>query len=202
MLKTVCRWNFTWMVDGESCLKQLIFENTHLEQCPLVAIFILPRPFWIYFMLITSKPLHGIQRNFTQVIDGEWCQQQSISPGLQWHPLLAIFIRFLLFFLLIFKTVWPKLTELHIIDREKTQHQPVFEPAGPPQRPLVDIFILDFDFFVLIFKTVWRISMKLHTNDRQRESPYCSWFSKTLAHSSTTWRPFLFFVGHFEICLC
>ena len=91
------RWNFTWMVDGESCLKQLIFENTHLEQCPLVAIFILPRPFWNFFMLITSKTLHGIQRNFTQVIDGEWCQQQSISPRLQWHPLLAIFIRFLLF---------------------------------------------------------------------------------------------------------
>ena len=132
-----------------------------------------------------------------------WVMPTTVDfPWATVAPPVGHFYQIFTFFLLIFKTVWPKLTELHIIDREKTQHQPVFEPAGPPQRPLVDIFILDFDFFVLIFKTVWRISMKLHTNDRQRESPYCSWFSKTLAHSSTTWRPFLFFVGHFEICLC
>ena len=60
-------------------LLQLIFENTSPQQRPLAAIFILWRPFWNLFLLITSKPFDGFQRNFTQVIDGERCQHQSIS---------------------------------------------------------------------------------------------------------------------------
>jgi hypothetical protein len=77
-------------------------------------------------------------------------------------------------------------------------HQLISEPARPPQHRLVDIFILDFDFFVLMFKTVWRISMKLHMNDRWRESLQQLIFE----NSSAPWQPFLYYVGHFEICLC
>ena len=75
-----------------------------------------------------------------------WVMPTTVDfPWATVAPPVGHFYQIFTFFLLIFKTVWPKLTELHIIDREKTQHQPVFEPAGPPQRPLVDIFILDFD---------------------------------------------------------
>ena len=61
-----------WSTERESLL-QLIFKNTSPQQHHLAAIFIFCRPFWNLFMLITSKPFDGIQRNFTQVIDGESC---------------------------------------------------------------------------------------------------------------------------------
>ena len=146
-----------------------------------------------------STELHTIDR---------WWEMPTPGDFRTRPPTVAPPIGHFLFYIFTFSCSFSKLLkEIHwnfalMIDGRRRIHRLVAEPTRPRQRPLVDIFILDFDFFVLIFKTVWRISMKLHTNDRQRESPYCSWFSKTLAHSSTTWRPFLFFVGHFEICLC
>ena len=99
MLKTVWRISMKLHMNGRwwELPKAADFRKHSSWAVPSGGHFYFTSAILKFFMLITSKPLHGIQRNFTQVIDGEWCQQQSISPGLQWHPLLAIFIRFLLF---------------------------------------------------------------------------------------------------------